>query len=277
MYREFVTVLHREWLRWKREPIWVASAFIFPIIYLALFGQAFDLNRLFPAGPVGAYTVSRALYGAPNYFSYFAIGMVAFVTLTSALYSGTGVLFDKQLGIHPRTIASPAPRSALFAGSLVWRSFSAVWPAFLAMGVAVAFTDVPGLVGLSVRSTVTALGIAEILAAEALLAFMFTSLFLTFGYVLDSNEAYFGMTNLLNLPILFTSNAMFPQSTMPAWLQTVTAYNPASMAVNVMRENLFNTSGYPYPPEIYLLGLLGWAAALIGIALYLSARTLRVR
>jgi ABC-2 type transport system permease protein len=276
MYREFVTVVRREYLRWVRVPIWVASSFVVPVLYLVLFGQAFDLNNLFPSHVNGEVYVRQALLGAPNYFSYFAVGMVAFVTLTASLYAGTGILFDKQLGIHQRTVASPAPRSALFAGTLAFRSFFSAWPAFLAFGVALAFTEIPGLVGLSVRSSVSALGVGEILLAEALLALMFTALFLSFGYVLNSNEAYFGITSLLNLPILFTSNAMFPQATMAPWLQTVTAYNPASLAVNVMRESLFNTSGYPYPPGVYLLGLLAWAVALIGIALYLSARALRV-
>jgi ABC-2 type transport system permease protein len=276
MWREFVTVLRREYLRWVRVPIWVASAFIIPVLYLVLFGQAFNLNSLFPSGPEGALYVREALLGAPNYFSYFAVGMVAFVTLTASLYAGTGVLFDKQLGIHQRTIATPAPRSALFAGSLVFRAFSAAWPAFLALGLALVFVDIPGLTGLSVRSGVGALAVGEILLAEALLALMFTALFLAFGYVLDSNEAYFGLVSILNLPILFTSNALFPQKTMPPWLQSVSAYNPASLAVNVMRQNLFHTSGYAYPPEVYLLGLLGWAAALVGTSLYLSARALRI-
>jgi ABC-2 type transport system permease protein len=276
MYREFAAVVRREFLKWTRVPIWVAGSFLIPVLYLVLFGQAFDLNRLFPAGPAGALYVRQALLGAPDYFSYFAVGMVAFVTLTASLYSGTGILFDKQLGIHERMVATPAPRSALFAGALSFRAFCAAWPAFLALGVALAFTRVPGLVGLSVRSSVSLLGVGEIVLAESLLALMFTALFLSFGYVLDSNEAYFGITSLLNLPILFTSNAMFPQSTMPPWLQNVTAYNPASMAIDVMRENLFQTSGYPYPPSVYLLGLLAWAVGVIAAALWLSARALRV-
>jgi ABC-2 type transport system permease protein len=276
MYREFVTVLRREFLKFVRVPIWIGAAFVTPILYLLLFGQAFNLNALFPAGPAGTFYVRQALLGAPNYFSYFAVGMIAFVTLSMSLYAGTGVLFDKQLGVHQRLLATPAPRSALFAGTLAFRSMLAAWPAFLALGFALLLLRVPGFVGLSVRSSVTLLGVGEILLAEALLALMFTALFLSFGYVLRSNEAYFGIVTLLNLPILFTSNAMFPQSTMPAWLQSVTSYNPASLAVNVMRENLFATSGYPYPPEIYLLGLFAWAIALVAIALALSARALRV-
>jgi ABC-2 type transport system permease protein len=277
MYREFVTVLRREYLKWARVPIWVASVFIVPVLYLVLFGQAFDLGRLFPAGTDGSAYVRLALLGAPNYFSYFAVGMVGFVTLTVSLYSGTGVLFDKQLGTHPRLLATPAPRSALFAGSLVFRAFSAAWPAFLALGVALVLTRVPGLVGLSVRPSVTLVGMGEIVAAEGLLALMFTAIFLSFGYLLETNESYFGLTSLLNLPILFTSNAMFPQSTMPGWLQTATSFNPVSLSVNVLREQLFSTVGYPYPPEIYLAGLAAWALALILLALYLSARSLNGR
>ncbi len=277
MLREFRSVVRREYLRWVRVPIWVASFFVVPILYLALFGQAFNLDALFPSGAAGELSVRRALLGAPNYFSYFAVGMAGFVTLTASLYAGTGVLFDKQLGIHQRTIATPAPRTALFAGTLAFRAFMAAWPAFLSLGIALLFARIPGLVGLSVRASVTPLGVGEIVLAEGLLALMFTALFLSFGYVLDRNEAYFGLTSLLNLPLLFTSNVLFPQSTMPAWLQEVTAYNPASLAVNVMRENLFATSGYPYPPAIYLIGLLGWAVGLIGIALALSARALGTR
>jgi ABC-2 type transport system permease protein len=277
MLREFLTVLRREWLKWMRVPIWAASLFIVPFLYLVLFGQAFDLNLLFPPGPAGAVAVQRALLGAPDYFSYFAVGMVGFVTLTASLYAGTGVLFDKQLGIHQRMVATPAPRVSLFAGSLVFRAFFAAWPAFLALGIALLFAYVPGVVGLRITQSVGAVGLAQILAAETLLALMFTAVFLSLGYVLDSNEAYFGITSLLNLPILFTSNALFPQSTMPPWLQTVTGYNPVSLAVNVMRETMFHTSGYAYGPAVYLLGLVAWAAVLVGLALVLSARSLSVR
>ena len=277
MWREFVTVVQRDYIRWKRAPIWVGSAFIVPVLYLILFGQAFNLDKLFPPGLGGTAYVSKALLGAPSYFSYFAVGMVAFVTLTSSLYAGTPVLFDKQLGIHQRTVSTPAPRTALFAGVLLFQSFMAVWPAFLALFIAVGFAYIPSLVGLSVAKIISFTSVAEILSAELLLAMMFTSLFLSFGYVMEKNESYFGAVNLLNLPLLFTSNAMFPQSTMPLWLQHVTAYNPASLTVNVMRENLFNTMGYAYSPSIYLLGLLAWAMLLMSVAFYLSARSLRVR
>jgi len=274
MWREFVTVFRREYLKWVRVPIWVSAYFVIPFVYLILFGQAFNLDKLLPVG-APADSLRPALLGAPDYFSYFTAGMVGFVILTSALYAGTGVLFDKQLGIQSRMSAMPAPRTALFAGTLVFRSVMAVFPAFFAIAFGLAFAHVPGLVGLTVSGPVSAVGVFEIVLAAFLLSIMFTALFLAFGYALDKNEAYFGITSLLNLPILFTSNVMFPQATMPGWLQTVAAYNPVSLAVNVVRENLFATEGYPYGPAVYLLGLAAWAALLIALALLVAARELR--
>jgi len=276
MWREFVTTIRREWLKFVRVPIWVASYFIVPFLYLLLFGQAFNLDKLFPAGaPTGS--LSSALLGAPDYFSYFTVGMIGFVILTSSLYAGTGVLFDKQLGIQARLSSTPAPRSAMFAGSLLFRSSVAVFPAFLAIGFGVAFAHIPGLIGLTVTGSITALSVAEVVLAAFLLSTMFTALFLAFGYVVEKNEAYFGITSLLNLPLLFTSNVMFPQTTMPGWLQTISAYNPISLAVNVARENLFVTTGYPYSAGVYLLGLLAWAALIIGVALVVAAWKLKAR
>ena len=274
MYREFATVLRREFLKWVRVPSWVAGFVIIPFLYLALFGQAFNLDTLFPAG-TGTLALRAALLGAPDYFSYFTVGMIGFVVLTNSLYAGTGILFDKQLGIQQRIIATPAPRSALFAGSLLFRGSMAMIPSFLALGIGVLFARIPGLVGLTINGSVTGIGIAEVTVAAFLLSMMFTALFLAFGYALEKNESYFGLTSLLNLPILFTSNAMFPQTTMPGWLQTLSAYNPISLAVNVARENLFAATGYPYGAEVYLLGLAAWAALLIGIALVVAARKMR--
>jgi len=153
----------------------------------------------------------------------------------------------------------------------------AVFPAFLAIGFGIAFAHIPGLVGLTITGSVTGLAVAEVVLAAFLLSVMFTALFLAFGYVVEKNEAYFGITSLLNLPLLFTSNVMFPQTTMPGWLQTISAYNPISLAVNVARENLFTTTGYPYSAGVYLLGLLAWAVLVIGVALLVAVWKLKAR
>jgi ABC-2 type transport system permease protein len=271
------SLLRREYLRWVRAPTWIVAGLMTPVLYLLLFGQAFNLSKLIPPIPGAQAGLTAALLGAPNYFSYFSVGMVGLVAVTSALFAGTGVIFDKQLGILQRTIATPVRRSTIFASSLIFRGLLVVLPIFIVMGLALVFAHVPGLVGLTVTQSVGAIGILEVVAAVFVLAIAFTSLFLAFGFLVARVESYFAIVNLLNLPILFTSNALYPNGTSPPWLHTITEYNPVSLAVNVMRETFFGSGYYPYPVYVYLAGLIGWAAVLVTAALLLGFRALRTK
>ncbi len=268
------SLLRREYLRWIRAPTWVISGLMSPILYLLLFGQAFDLGKLLPPGtPPGA--LASVLSGAPDYFSYFAVGMVAFASVTAAMFSGTGIIFDKQLGILQRTLSTPISRRSVFLSSLIFRGILTLIPAFLVVGFALVLTHVPNVAGLSVGSGVTVLDSVQFLVAALTLSVAFTALFLSFGFAAQRIESYFGVVTILQLPILLTSNAMYPVNIMPTWLQYLVGFNPISLAVNVMRISLFGNAGYPYTAGIYLLGLLAWAALFVGLAFLLASRALR--
>lgn len=277
MLQGLTSLVRRRFVRWVRAPTWIVAGLLTPILYLVLFGQAFDLGRLVSGVPGGAQTLSATLLGAPDYFSYFALGMVGMVAVTSSLFAGTGVIFDKQLGILQRTIATPVRRSTVFLSELLFYSFLVVLPILIVLGLSLGFARVPGLTGLSVTEKVGWLGALQVLAAILILSVAFTSLFLAFGFLLSRPESYFGIVNLFNLPILFTSNALFPIGIAPAWLRSIMAYNPISLAVNVMRETFFGTAYYAQAPYVYLAGLAGWAVGLVGVALMLASRALRVK
>ncbi len=274
MFRPAISLIRREYLRWIRAPTWVISGLMSPILYLLLFGQAFDLGKLLPPGTPPS-VLSSVLSGAPNYFSYFAVGMVAFASVTAAMFSGTGVIFDKQLGILQRTLSTPISRRSVFLSSLTFRGILTLVPAFLVVGFALLLHYVPNVSGLSVRSGVTPFDDVQFLVAALVLSIAFTSLFLSFGFAAQRIESYFGVVTILQLPILLTSNAMYPVNIMPTWLQYLVGYNPISLAVNVMRMSLFGTAGYPYAAWVYLLGLLAWAILFVSLALLLASRALR--
>jgi ABC-2 type transport system permease protein len=268
------SLIRREYLRWIRAPTWVISGLMSPILYLLLFGQAFDLGKLLPPGtPPGV--LASALAGAPTYFSYFAVGMVAFASVTAAMFSGTGVIFDKQLGILQRVLSTPISRRSVFLSSLFFRGVLTLIPAFLVVGFALVLAHVPNVAGLTVGGSVTPLDALQFVIAALVLSIAFTSLFLSFGFAAQRIESYFGVVTILQLPILLTSNAMYPTSIMPAWLQYLVGFNPISLAVNVMRMSLFGTQGYAYSVGVYLLGLLAWALLFVGLAMVLASRALR--
>lgn len=265
MLRELFALLRREFLRYIRTPVWIATSLIIPVLYLILFGQGFQ----FPGGP-------STFLGAPNYFSYFSVGMVGFVALTMSLFSGANIIFDKGVGILKRQVGTPAPRSSIFLAPLLFRSLMALIPAFVVLGLALVLAHVPGFVGLSITGSVTVLGGFEIVFAVLVLSLTFNALFLACGFALENPQSYFGLVNLVNLPILFTSNALYPPTLLPGWLRTITEYNPVSLCINVMRENLFGSqSYYTYSPEIYFLGLLAWAVGIILLGVFIASRALR--
>jgi ABC-2 type transport system permease protein len=280
VFVEFVALTRREFIKLARNPQAIFSSLLLPLVYLLLFGNGFSINptQFLPAGAPAAEAHALLVFyfrGAPTYYSYFSAGMVGFVAVTATLFIGANVIFDKLFGIFRRTRGTPAPSAAVFGSRLVAGAAQPIALAAFVLGLAVLFDHIPGLHGLDVTASVGALGIAEVAAAIVLLALMFATLFLTFGILLDVPQTYFAAVNLLNLPVLLTSDALYPWGTMPAWLQNISQYNPVSLAVNVMRETFFGSSAYPYAPGIYLLGLLAWSAVLIGIALFLVRRALR--
>jgi ABC-2 type transport system permease protein len=80
--------------------------------------------------------------------------------------------------------------------------------------------------------------------------------------------------NLLNLPLLFASNALFPTSIMPSWLQTVANYNPISYATDASRQLvLYPINMSKLILDFTVLGVFALVFSAIGILLswrYLS-------
>ncbi|MGI0071980.1 MAG: ABC transporter permease [Thermoplasmata archaeon] len=278
MIRELGALTRRELLRLSRNPQAIATSLLLPILYLVLFGQAFNLGALFPSGPSGIVAIHETFRGAPSYFSYFGAGMAGFVAVTATLFIGANVIFDRLFGILKRTAASPATATSIFGSRLIAGMIQPVGLAFLVLGLAV-FLGHLGLSGLEVTASLTVVGVVEVVLAIVILSAMFASLFLAIGFTIEQPQSYFAVVNAVNLPVLLTSAALFPWGTMPPWFATVASYNPITIAVNVIRENLFAgaIAYYPYGPAVYLLALLAWALGMFVLATLLAARALAPR
>ena len=118
MIRELVALTRRELLRIRRNPQAIITSLLLPVLYLILFGQAFNLQNLGGGQVPAAYFVT-AFRGAPSYFSYFATGMTGFVAVTATLFIGANVIFDRLFGVLKRTAATPATATSIFGSRLL--------------------------------------------------------------------------------------------------------------------------------------------------------------
>ena len=277
MIRELGALTRRELLRLARNPQAIFTSLLLPILYLLLFGQAFNLSSI-GGGQVPPAAFLALYRGAPSYFSYFAAGMTGFVAVTATLFIGANVIFDRLFGVLKRTAASPATAASIFGSRLLAGMIQPVGLAFLVLGLAIVLGHV-GLSGLEVTASVTVVGAIEIVLAIVILSAMFASLFLAIGFTIEQPQSYFAVVNLINLPVLLTSAALFPWGTMPPWFRNIASYNPITLAVNVLRENLFAGASayYPDTPAVYLLGLVVWALAMFVLATALARRALAPR
>lgn len=265
--REFVALVDRDLRQWVRTPTAIISSLLMPFLYLLLFGQAFNITKLIPGGSSpNNPLVLQTFLGAPDYYSFFSVGMIGFTLLGTSLFAGANVIFDRRFGVLKKITAAPVAREVIFGS----RVFGAIVRGLIFGGVVVAialtFAHVPGLTGLTVTEHVTALGVVEILLAMVLLVGLFTAISVAIGFLLDQIDSFFAIINLVNLPVLFTSNAMFPRTLLPGWLQAISDWNPISLAVDVLRENLFSAAGsyYAHGPEFYL-GSLALVTAILGV------------
>jgi len=278
MLPELFALTRRELLKISRNPQAIFTSLLLPLLYLLLFGQGFNLNptAFIPNASHAQIVAFDIVYfrGAPNYYSYFAAGMVGFVTVTANLFIGANVIFDKLFGIFKRTRGTPAPSAAVFGSRLIAGSIQPILLAFFVLGLALLLGHT-GLSGLDVTATVGALGALQIVLAIVMLSLMFATLFLMFGILLEAPQTYFAVVNTINLPVLLTSDALYPWGSMPQWLRNLSSYNPISLCVNVLRESLFGSAQYPYGPWTYLAGLFAWTAVLVALAIVLVGRALR--
>jgi ABC-2 type transport system permease protein len=87
-------------------------------------------------------------------------------------------------------------------------------------------------------------------------------------------ETQMAIMNLLNLPLLFASNALFPTASMPSWLQDIARVNPVTYGTEAARQLiLLPTDWSVVSGDFLFLGVFATVFAVIGIALswrYLS-------
>ncbi|MFG1545337.1 MAG: ABC transporter permease, partial [Thermoplasmataceae archaeon] len=88
----------------------------------------------------------------------------------------------------------------------------------------------------------------------------------------------FGVINLVNLPLLFVSYAMFPPGLMAGWLSDAAKYNPVSWSAETIRTVVINgtlTASQMGSIELWLGGLAILATILLLMAYFVSEKEIR--
>jgi len=229
-----------ELIKIRHDPVEILSRATQPLLWLLVFGQVLARTRAIDTGPLA-------------YQDYLAPGVLAQSAQFSAIFFGLAVIWERDLGLVHKLLASPAARSALVLGKALAGGARAlvqaliVYLAALAIGVRVRIEPLPIL-------------------AVALVLVLGSSLFATFSLVVAcivrSRERFMGIGQLLTMPLFFASSALYPLAIMPGWLKGIAHVNPLTYEVEGLRGFLLG-GGHPM---LDLLVCLGWLGVLAVVA-----------
>ncbi|MEM0139827.1 MAG: ABC transporter permease [Ferroplasma sp.] len=257
----------RDLKRWYRNPVSAVVGVIQPIFWIVLFGSAFDIAKF-------AGVDSAAFFeGAPDYITYLMGGILTIIGLFTGMFSGVNIIWDRRLGILQRFLIAPINRASIVFSRILSSVVRIVVQIIILFIVALVIPD-----GLIIAHGLTALDIIIIVSAVLMISFIFSSLFSIIAVRTTKMESIFGIVNLINLPLMFASYAMFPPLLMATWLSNVARYNPVSWSAQSIRYVLINgtlSSSEAHTVLIYMLGLLALTVFMLVLTYVVSNKEIR--
>lgn len=239
--RDTAAIVATELAKLRRDPSEILSRSIQPALWLLVFGQVFGRMRAIPTGKL-------------DYFSFLAPGILAQSVLFIAIFYGINVIWEKDLGILQKLLASPAPRSALVFGKAVSAGMRAIAQAAIVYLMAL-------VAGVHLNWSPLALG--GVLVAIVLGAALFSTFSLMIACLVRSRERFMGIGQVMTMPLFFASNAIYPISIMPTWLKIVAHINPLSYQVDLLRALMVTGGTSTFGIGMDFLMLIGMLVALI--------------
>ena len=224
----------RELRRYVRSRAQVFASLAQPVLYLVALG--------FGLGPV----FQKA--GRGSYVQFVAPGIIAMTVLFSSIFSGIGLLWDRQFGFLKETMVAPVPRIQVMLGRTLGGATVA-----MCQGVLVAIVCfIAGFRPADIRMLPAAF------LFMALIACLFSALGTAIGSLLENIQGFQLIMNFLVMPIFFLSGALFPLDNLPAVLSAITKVDPLSYGVDGLRTALIGVSHF---------GAVLDAAILVGVAM----------
>ena len=193
-----------------------------PILWVVLFGVG-----------MGSLLGTSSPGGEDFYLTFMLPGIIALTALGGAIGGGSEWLYERLQGIVKEYLAAPIPRMSILLGNALSAMTKSLLQAIVIMIVGV-------LIGAQLSDN--PLGWLGGLLLVAGYGLGFSGIAIAVASKTDSPGGYHMLIFMLNLPLLFLSNALYPLETMPTWMEIAARINPTTYVVTGMRIMTFGTN-----------------------------------
>jgi ABC-2 type transport system permease protein len=219
-----------------------------PALWLLIFGQVFSRSGAMHTGNI-------------PYLDFIAPGILAQSVLFVAIFYGINVIWERDLGIVQKFLASPTPRAALVLGKGFSAGIRSLSQTIIVYGLSLI---------LGVKLNWTPLALVNVLIIVILGATLFSTFSLIIACIVKTRERFMGVGQVLTMPLFFASNAIYPTAIMPNWLKTISHLNPLTYVVDALRTFMLagSTSSFGLCHDYAVILLTTITLIFIGARLY---------
>jgi ABC-2 type transport system permease protein len=234
----------RELRRYVRSRAQIVASLGQPLLYLL--GLGFGLGPIFQKA------------GQGNYLQFVAPGIIGMTILFSSIFSGAGLIFDRQFGFLKATLVAPVPRIYIMLGRTLGAATVAVIQSLLVAVVCL----LCGFRPVNYRTLPLAL------LFMGLIASLFSSLGTAIGSSLQNIQGFQMIMSFLVMPIFFLSGALYPLNNLPTALNAVVTVDPLAYGVDSLRSILIGSTHFGLLTDATVLLAVGTVVLLIGSRLF---------
>lgn len=208
-------VWHREVIRFSRDRTRMVTSLIQPVVFLFILGT-------------GLSVIARPTAGV-SFKTFMFPGIVGMTVLFTSVFFAMSIVWDREFGFLREMLVSPVKRWSIVLGKCLGGTTVATIQGVIFLALA-------GAVGVPYQPVM----LIELIGIMALMAFTLSAFGILLASRVQQMQSYSVIVQFFVMPMFFLSGAMFPLSGLPSWLTVLTKIDPATYAVDPLREVIFD-------------------------------------
>jgi ABC-2 type transport system permease protein len=255
IWRGTWVIAYRELLRFVSERSRLFSSFFQPIIFLVIFGAGFG-------------NVIGSLAPGVDFVQFMYPGIIAMGVLTSSLFAGVSVVWDREFGFLREVLVAPLARTGIVLGKAIGASVVALLQVVLLLLIS-------PIVGVALDPVM----VLSLVPVVIILSIALSGLGILIASFMRSQQGFQLLIQVLIFPLIFLAGVFFPVNQAPDWLQVLSKVNPMTYGVDAIRQIMLGSAAssglgvevfgqvMSVGQEIVIVGLLGavlLSAAVLG-------------
>lgn len=213
--RAIKVVWHREMIRFSQDRVRIVTALVQPLLFMFVLGT-------------GLSSLTKGSTGDVNLRTFMFPGVLALSVLFTAMFSAISIVWDREFGFLREMLVAPVRRSSILIGKCCGGATVATIQGMIVLLLA-------PIVGVPYAPVMLATLIVEML----ILGFAVTAFGLVLAARVKQIQAMMGLMQMVLMPLMFLSGALYPLTHLPTWLNTLVHVNPITYAVHPLRDAVF--------------------------------------